>query len=293
MITAILVGLLVGYLYSWFMKKDIKIKMPAGVPEGVTNAFSALLPATIMILAAILVYIFFKVVTGGTFVEWIYRVIQTPLQGLSDSLGAVLIITCLIPFMWLFGVHGATIIGGIMDPLLIANSLENQAIIDSGKALTIANGAHIVTHQFLNIYINMTGTGLTLGLVLAMIFFGKSQQSKKLGGLSFVPGCFNINEPVLFGFPIVMNPIMAVPFILNPMLTGIILYCSIRFGLVAPFGGIMPPWTTPPIVSGFLAGGWRAALLQALLIIMSLLVYLPFFKKQDAINLKMEQEAVK
>ena len=135
MITAILVGLLVGYLYSWFMKKDIKIKMPAGVPEGVTNAFSALLPATIMILGAILVYIFFKVVTGGTFVEWIYRVIQTPLQGLSDSLGAVLIITFLIPFMWLFGVHGATIIGGIMDPLLIANSLENQAIIDSGKAL--------------------------------------------------------------------------------------------------------------------------------------------------------------
>lgn len=177
--------------------------------------------------------------------------------------------------------------------VLSANSLENQAIIDSGKALTIANGAHIVTHQFLNIYINMTGTGLTLGLVLAMIFFGKSQQSKKLGGLSFVPGCFNINEPVLFGFPIVMNPIMAVPFILNPMLTGIILYCSIRFGLVAPFGGIMPPWTTPPIVSGFLAGGWRAALLQALLIIMSLLVYLPFFKKQDAINLKMEQQAVK
>ena len=70
-------------------------------------------------------------------------------------------------------------------------------------------------------------------------------------------------------------------------------YYQLRFGLVAPFGGIMPPWTTHPIVSGFLAGGWRAALLQALLIIMSLLVYLPFFKKQDAINLKMEQQAVK
>ena len=117
MITAILVGWAVGFIYSWFMKKDIKIKMPAGVPEGVSNAFSALLPATIIILGSMLGYIFFKVVTGGTFVEWIYRVIQTPLQGLSDSIGAVIIITFLIPFLWLFGVHGATIIGSIKDPL--------------------------------------------------------------------------------------------------------------------------------------------------------------------------------
>ena len=293
MITAIIVGLLVGYLYSLLLKKDIKIKMPEGVPQGVVNAFSALLPASIVILGAMFVYIFFSMVTGGTFVEWIYEVIQTPLQGLSDSLGAVIVITFIIPFLWMFGVHGSTIVGGIMDPLLIANAQDNQAIIDAGKELTIANGAHIVTHQFLNIYINMTGAGVTIGLVIAMLLFAKSAQFKQLGKLTILPGLFNINEPVLFGTPIVANPFMIIPFIGVPMLTGILLYLAIRIGLVPPFSGVMPPWTTPPIISGFMSGGWRAALFQAFEIVLSVAIYLPFFKKQDAMTLEMEKQAVK
>ena len=165
------------------MKHDIRIKMPAGVPEGVANSFTALIPAFAIITGATLVYSFFKFVLDTTFIEAVYTVIQTPLQGMTDSLGGVIMMTFLAPFLWWFGVHGSTIVGGIMGPLLGANALANQAILDSGMALTIENGGHIVTGQFIDQFITVTGSGLTIGLVTYMIFFAKSKQCKELGKL--------------------------------------------------------------------------------------------------------------
>jgi PTS system cellobiose-specific IIC component len=291
MITAIIVGLIVGAVYSWFMKKNIKITMPEGVPEGVANSFAALIPAAVIITGATLTYMFFKYGLNTTFIEWIYKVIQTPLQGMTDSLGGVIVITFLVPFLWWFGVHGSSLVGGIMGPVLTSNTLANQAIVDSGKALTIQNGAHIVTQQFFDQFITVTGSGITIGFVICMLMLSKSAQFKELGKLSLIPGIFNINEPVTFGTPIVMNPFMAIPFIITPMLSGIVTYFAIATGLVPPFAGVMVPWTTPAIISGFLVGGVRAAILQVVVLIISFFVYLPFFKKQDNMSLKAEQEA--
>ena len=195
----------------------------------------------------------------------------------------------MVPFLWWFGIHGSTIIGGLMAPILQANTLDNGAIVAAGKELTLANGAHIVTQQFLDQFMTVTGAGMTIGLVLAMVFIGKSTQSKELGKLTLVPAIFNINEPVLFGTPIVMNPFMAIPFICMPMISGLILYFSIYTGLIPPFGGVLVPWTTPPIISGFLVGGWKTALLQAAILALSFFVYLPFFKKVDKMNLENEK----
>ena len=291
MITAILIGLIVGWVYSWFMKHDIRIKMPAGVPEGVANSFTALIPALAIITGATLVYSFFKFVLDTTFIEAVYTVIQTPLQGMTDSLGGVIMMTFLTPFLWWFGVHGSTIVGGIMGPLLGANALANQAILDSGMALTIENGGRIVTGQFIDQFITVTGSGLTIGLVTYMIFFAKSKQCKELGKLGGVPGIFNINEPILFGTPIVMNPFLALPFIGMPVLSGIITYFALATGLVPLFSAITVPWTTPPIISGFIIGGWRAALLQAVILVLSFFAYLPFIRKIDKMNLESEKAA--
>lgn len=289
MITAILIGLIVGWVYSWFMKHDIRIKMPAGVPEGVANSFTALIPALAIITGATLVYSFFKFVLDTTFIEAVYTVIQTPLQGMTDSLGGVIMMTFLTPFLWWFGVHGSTIVGGIMGPLLGANALANQAILDSGMALTIENGGRIVTGQFIDQFITVTGSGLTIGLVTYMIFFAKSKQCKELGKLGGVPGIFNINEPILFGTPIVMNPFLALPFIGMPVLSGIITYFALATGLVPLFSAITVPWTTPPIISGFIIGGWRAALLQAVILVLSFFAYLPFIRKIDKMNFEAEK----
>ena len=289
MISAIIIGLLVGWIYSWFMKNDIRIKMPAGVPEGVANSFTALIPGFVIITGATLVYSFFKFVLDTTFIEAVYGFIQTPLQGLTDSLGGVIVMTLMIPFLWFFGIHGSTIVGGIIGSVLTANSLANQAILDSGMALTIENGGRIVTQQFLDQFINVTGAGMTIGLVIYMIFFAKSAQCKELGRLGGVPGLFNINEPILFGTPIVMNPFLAIPFIAMPVISGLILYFSIAVGLVPMFGGVMVPWTTPPIVSGFLVGGWKMAVLQTFILALSFFVYLPFIRKIDKMNLQAEK----
>lgn len=291
MVTAIIIGLTVGAVYSWFIEKKITIKMPAGVPQGVSNSFAALIPAAAIITGATLIYSVFNWGLHTTLIEYIYKVIQTPLQGMTDSIGGVLVIGFAIPFLWWFGVHGSTIVSGVMTGLLTSNTLDNAAIVTSGKELTIANGAHIVTQQFMDQFMTVTGAGMTIGLVAAMLVFGKSAQCKELGKLAIVPAIFNINEPVTFGTPIVMNPFMAIPFIITPMLSGLILYGAIAVGLVPPFGGIMVPWTTPPVISGFLVGGVRTAILQLLVLIMSFFIYYPFFKKVDAINYKEEQEA--
>lgn len=132
---------------------------------------------------------------------------------------------------------------------------------------------------------------MTIGLVTAMLIFSKSAQCKQLGKLAILPAVFNINEPITFGTPIVMNPFMALPFIITPMLSGLILYFAIATGIVPPFGGVMVPWTTPPIISGLLVGGVRTAILQFLVLVMSFFIYLPFFKKLDAMNYKNEQAA--
>ncbi|MDD3362804.1 MAG: PTS sugar transporter subunit IIC [Hespellia sp.] len=293
MIAAIISGLLAGWVYSIFMKKNITIKMPDGVPEGVMNAFVALIPGAVIIAGATAIFAFFQLVLGTTPIEWIYKILQIPLQGLTDSFGGVLAMGFVIPFFWFFGIHGSTLIGdGIMGPLLLANSADNQAILDAGMKLTVANGGHIVTKQFLDQFMTVTGSGVTIGLVMFMVFFAKSKQMKEIGKLGFLPSFFNVNEPVLFGTPIVLNPMLIVPFIAMPMISGIIEYFALYTGLCPLYGGVIVPWTTPPIISGFLVGGWRTALLQLVILVLSFFVYLPFIKAVDKRCVKQEQDAL-
>lgn len=291
MIGAILIGWISGFVYSWFLKKNIRIKMPAGVPGGVANAFSALIPAGAIVLGATILHGICSLGMHTTVMELIYDIIQTPLQGMTDSLGGAILMCFTGPFLWMFGVHGSTIVGGIMSGLLQANSLANQAILDKGMELTVANGGHIVTQQFYDQFINVTGAGLTIGIVIYMVAFAKSQQLKTLGRLEAVPALFNINEPLLFGIPVVMNPMLAVPFIAMPVISCLIQYFALATGLCPLYSAIQVPWTCPPIISGFLIGGWRSALLQIIIFIVSFFVYLPFIRNVDKQNLKMEAEA--
>lgn len=291
MIAALISGLVVGGVYSLFLNKNVTIKMPAGVPEGVAAAFTSLLPGFVLVTGTTIIYAVFKIGFGITPIEWIYEVLQLPLQGMTDSFGGVVAMGFLIPFFWFFGIHGSTLIAdAIMGPLLLANSAANQAIIDSGLELTIANGGHIVTKQFVDQFMTVTGAGITIGLVVYMAFFARSKQLREIGKLGIIPSFFNVNEPVLFGTPIVLNPMLLVPFIMMPILSGVIEYAAIYFGLCPLYGGVVIPWTTPPIISGFLVGGWRTALLQAAILVLTFFVYLPFIKAVDKKNA--EQEAL-
>lgn len=292
MISAILVGLFVGWGYTWFLKRNIRIKLPEQVPTNVANSFTALIPAAVLTTIALGIYIFFDKVFQTTVVEWIYTVIQSPMQGVTDSLGGAMMLGFLVPFLWFFGVHGSMIVGGIMGPILQANSLANTAILESGKALTLENGGHIVTQQFLDQFMTVTGAGMTIGIVLYMVAFARSAQFKQLGRLSLIPAFFNINEPIIFATPIVMNPIMVLPFILTPMVSGVITYFALYTGIVPLFTAVQVPWTTPPIISGFLVGGIRTAILQFVVLAIGFFIYYPFIRKVDSLNYKQETEIV-
>lgn len=287
MIGAIIIGLIVGKVYSSFIKKGFIIKMPEGVPSNVATSFAALIPGAVLVIGATIIYQIFNAF-NTTLIECIYKVIQTPMQGVTDSLFGVILYCTIATVFWWFGVHGGSIVTGIMGALLLSNLTANQAIVDSGKALTVSNGAYIVTDQFTAVLINLTGTGTTFGLVLFMAFFAKSKQFKELGRLSLIPSIFNINEPVIFGTPIVMNPFLFIPFVLTPTVVGVLMYGAIYFGLIPPFSGVTVPWTTPAVISGFLLGGWRTALAQVVILGISFGMYYPFARKIDTMNLEAE-----
>ncbi|MED5833642.1 PTS sugar transporter subunit IIC [Streptococcus anginosus] len=290
-IGAIIIGLVVGSIYTMFIQKHIVIKMPEQVPQAIAKQFEAMIPAFVIFFLSMVVYILAKMLTkGGTFIEMIYGVLQVPLQGLTGSLYGAIGIAFFISFLWWFGVHGQSVVNGVVTALLLSNLDANKTLLAAGK-LSVGKGAHIVTQQFLDSFLILSGSGITFGLVVAMLFAAKSKQYKALGKVAAFPAIFNVNEPVVFGFPIVMNPVMFLPFILVPVLAAVIVYGSIAIGFMQLFSGVTLPWSTPAIISGFLVAGWQGALIQVVILAMSTLIYFPFFKFQDNLAYSNELKA--
>lgn len=280
MATAIVVGLVTGWIYTSVLARGWRIKMPASVPTGVADTFSALIPGFLSIVAAFVVCLAMRFGLATTLAEFLESLLQAPLQIGLGSLPGLLVLTLLISLFWMFGIH-SSVINSIANPILRANGLANQALLDAGMALTAANGAFMVTYQTRSNFITMSGACCTIGLVLAMAFLARSKQYKSLGRLALVPSFFNVNEPVLFGFPIVLNFRMIVPVFLVPIAAALMTYFACFIGFVQPFAAIEVPWTTPPLISGFILAGWQGLVLQVAIIIVSFLGYYPFFRAQD------------
>lgn len=277
-------GLFVGMLSAIFateivrfvIKKGWVIKMPEGVPPTVAKSFSALIPAAITIIIFNFVRLGFTFTSFKTIHTFIFTVLQLPLTSLGDSLGATLVSNFFIGLFWSFGISGGDVVQSVMSPIWLALSAENLAAFQAGLALP-----HIITQQFNSIYLWIGGGGATLSLCLLMLFKCKSQQCKKIGKLAILPGIFGINEPIIFGLPIVLNPIMIVPFILVPLVLAVVTYISMSTGIVPRPNGVVIPWTTPPIIGGYLISGIRGSILQIVELVISLFIYLPFITVVD------------
>ncbi|SDG58898.1 PTS system, cellobiose-specific IIC component [Selenomonas sp. WCT3] len=280
-ITAILVSFAVSAIFCYCEKHHLGIKMPSTVPSGVTRAFEALTPAFLLFLGGSVIYGVFHYVGATTFPEFIFKVLQTPLQGLSDTIIGGSIIAALQSILFWAGIHGPNVVGGVVSPILIANSLDNQALLDAGQQLMDNPAAKIITCQVNDVFIKSGGCGLTFGLLIASWLSSKSSQMKSLTKLATVPGFFNINEPIIFGLPIVFNPFLLVPFVLVPLFALFITYGAIAVGFMAPFSAVQVPWTTPPILAGLLLDGWQGAVIQIVNLVMATAVYLPFVRAQD------------
>lgn len=284
---AILVGLTTARLYVLFVDKGITIKMPDGVPPAVSKAFAGLIPGFATIILSLLVTTIFKLTPYGSLDQMIYGCIQTPLEGLSGTFGALLIVDLLIGILWFFGIHGTNIVLlGIMYPLYLALDMQNLAAYQGGSALP-----NIIGYQFFVCYIIFSGTGATIGLTLLMAFRAKSKQYRTLGRLALPTSIFNINEPIIFGTPIVLNPYMLLPFLLAPILTSTIAYVATAIGMVPRLNGVQIPWSTPIIASGIIEGSWKIAVLQVILVCVSVAAYYIPFRSLDNKAYAQEQGA--
>lgn len=276
-ITAIIMSITSTEIYRFIVKKNLVIKLPENVPPMVYKSFFSLVPGVIVVAFALLVNGIFLTM-GKSMHEFIYDILQVPLQGLTASPIAITIVAGLNGFLWWFGIH-PTVVNSIVNPLLNANSVENLELFKQG-ALTLEN-ANIGTIQMIDQFATIGGAGMTIGLVLAMLVVAKSQRMKMLSKLSTVPAVFNINEPIVFGLPIIMNPLMLIPITLAPIVSVLIAYGAIVIGFMNPFNGVVAPWPTPPIFSGFLVSGWQGAVVQVVAIIAAFAIYYPFVLALD------------
>lgn len=286
---AIVVGLLTAEIFSFAVDRNWTIKMPEGVPPAVSRSFSALIPGFLVIVLAGLVYAIMDItgVADGNIHVLITQTIGRPFNAVGSSLWGSLLMIFLNSFFWFLGIHGNNIIGPIMQPVWLANSDQNRLAFEAGEALM----PNIITNEFMNIFVWMGGGGSTLGLAIVLFFFTKSEQSKTLGRLVLPSGIFNINEPLIFGLPIVLNFKLLVPFILAPMAIAVVSYFAMSLGIVAAPVGIVVPWTMPAIIAGYLAtgGAISGALLQAVTLVMSIAIYYPFVRSVDKDNLTREE----
>ena len=264
------------HIYAWVIKKGWIIKMPKGVPPAVTQSFAALVPSAVVLVIFFLVNSLLALTPYNNAFEFIFRFLQQPLLVLGNTLGAVLVAMGFQHFFWFFGINGGSIVGSIMQPILTPLSMENLSAFQAGNPLP-----NVINQQFYDLFTTFGGAGSTLSMLIAMIIVCRSQRIKNLSKISVVPALFGINEPVIFGLPVVLNPTILIPFLLTPLINILISYFSMVSGLVPFTSGISIPWTTPVIVSGFLTTGWRGALLQLILVILGVFIYMPFVKMMD------------
>lgn len=275
------------HIYAWVERKGWTIKMPAGVPPTVVESFSALIPAIMVMTVFGIINLIFNLAGTNAF-QIIFEFLQTPLLNLGDTLGAMVIAYIFLHFFWFFGVNGGSVVGAVFNPILQTLSLENLDFFRTG-----VGSGHIICQQFQDLFATFGGAGSTLSLVIAMMLFCKSKRITELGKLSLVPGIFNINEPIIFGLPIVLNPTMIIPFMLVPTINIVISYFAMWLGFVPICSGVNIPWTCPLGISGLLATNWLGGILQILLLILGVFVYMPFIKTMDKQYIKEEAEAAK
>jgi len=273
---AIVVGFLSVKLFRLVIEKDWTIKMPEGVPPTVSRAFSALIPMAVTFGAIWLICVLFVLTPWDNAFAFVYSLLQAPLTSLGGTVWAQTIIYLFAHLLWFFGIHGTNITDSVYMPILTSLSAENQAALAAGLPLP-----NIINYQFETLFATFGGAGSTLSLLIAAVLACHSERIKELAKLSLGPCIFEINEPVIFGLPIVLNPIMFIPFLLVPTINILTTYGVMAAGIVPLCNGVMLPWTTPPIISGFLVSGWQGAVWQVILIAIGTLVYMPFIKTLD------------
>ncbi|EGD51490.1 PTS system, lactose/cellobiose family IIC subunit [Thermoanaerobacter ethanolicus JW 200] len=281
---AIIIGIITAIVVRLFNKSGLVIKMPEGVPPYVVRSFLALVPMFVMIVSAWIVEWIVWANFHITLPQLVLDLFK-PLVAASNSYPAALAEIILMMLLWSLGIHGMNVVSSIAYPFWMAQLAANAEAAAKGLPLP-----GIVTEPFFHVFTHLGGSGTTWPLTI-MFLLSASAQLRTIGRAELIPAIFNINEPLIFGAPIVLNPILIIPFILAPAAVVTINYFAFAVNLV-PRPLIQLPFTVPVFISGFLSSGghWQGALLQLVNLIVTAIIYYPFFKMYEAQLLKNEKE---
>lgn len=276
--TAIIMSILAVKLYYVCVKKHWTIKMPSSVPSGVSRSFTALIPTAVISFAVLTINGILNLL--GTD---IFKMVSIPfgfVTHIANTWAGLMVIYFLISALWIVGIHGANIITSFLTPIVLSNMEAN------------IHGANFpLTGEFNNSFVTIGGSGATLGLVFLMAFLARSAQLKSLGKMALVPALFNINEPIIFGAPIVYNPYLAVPFFVAPMVSASIGYFAIKTHFVHAIIAQVP-WPSPVGIGAFIGSGgsFTGAIVAVIDAIVATLIWFPFFKVYDNSLVKEEMK---
>ncbi len=277
LLAGFIVAFIVPNIYKFCVKNDITIKMPDEVPKNISQTFADLIPLAISVLFFWLFDLLFVKFSGMCFSAWILEVLK-PLFTAADGYIGLAIIYGSMAMFWFVGIHGPSIVEPAVTAIYIANVEANLLLFQSGQQAT-----NVLTHGTSYFVATIGGTGATLMLTVMFAFMAKSKQLKALGKTSIIPVACAVNEPVLFGAPIVLNPIFFVPFILTPIANVWIFKFFIEhLGMNGFIYNL--PWTTPAPIGLILGTGFAAVsfILAPLLLAIDFVMYYPFFKVYDA-----------
>ena len=281
---ALVISMITARLYKFIDDKGIKIKMPAAVPPAVSAPFESIIPSFVIVALFWILRLVVESFFGGSVLEMINMILGIPLKALGGSLFGVVIAKIFEQLLWFFGIHGGSLVSGVFTPIL-------QVFEDGNKAAVIAGGdpINIISQSF---FTHFAGIGI-VGAVVAIIIVAKSKRYKEMGKIAGVPYVFNIGEPALFGIPLMLNVSFFIPFVFTCAISTIISYAVFSLGIVPlPTGLVQLPWTTPPVISGYLVTGSIAGgILQLALIAIATLIWIPFIKIEDRKIVKQEQGA--
>ena len=274
---AMIIALIGARIYIAVVKAGWVIKLPDSVPPNVANSFSSLIPAAIVVTFWLIVAALCSFTSYGSLHNMVFTIIQSNLMRfMGDNLISFTFFQFMTNLLWFFGLHGGNIVGSITNPIYTPLSLENLAAFEAGEETM----PYIISGAFGKTFI-FGGVGSMFGLAILMCFFSKSQQYKTLGKLSLPTTFFFINEPLLFGIPIVLNPLFFIPLMLITPLLGVVSYFVMKIGIVPIPHGVQIPWTTPPVIDGFLQGGFGLAVWELIMVLASIVLWYPFFKLGD------------
>ena len=286
--TALIGSLISTEIYVRLMRTKLVITMPDGVPPAVSKSFAALIPGGLTLV----VFWMIRLIVDASSFENIHTVlaefVTTPLSGIGGSIWGAIGFMFLVHFFWFFGIHGHLVIGPVLDPIFTVFQDANRLAFQAGETIP-----HIITRYWFDLYVTLGGSGASLSIVIAMVLFARSRHLKEVGRLSLAPGIFNINEPFVFGIPVVFNPVIFLPWIFVPIMNICTAYFATIIGFLPRHNGIIAPWTMPIFLSGFLVAGWRGAVMQLINLVLSAIVWFAFMKKLDTIEYQKELDSIK